>query len=307
MTKTTIVSGLALAAVLTVFPFTAFADDHQDCETGKGRDPIAACTRILDDGKLEAYQLARILYLRGFIWDEKGEVDKALIDYNRSIEVHPRIVGPFVNRGVIFAERGEYENAIEDYSRAIEINDKFALSYEDRGLAFAEMGEHDKAIADYESAMTLEPGTKIRVLNYRGECHRSKGQYELAIRDFNEAIELDRDYASAFNNRAITYRLTGEAPRAKKDFERAARLDPDGDPDKMRDRGLALFYLGRFGRAIGDFDRALRIQPKSAMLLYFRGKVKLKDGKMEAGNADVTAAEAINPRIARALDGYFVP
>jgi hypothetical protein len=56
---------------------------------------------------------------------------------------------------------------------------------------------------------------------------------------------------------------------------------------------------GRFApeQAIADYDAALRLQPHSAWSLYGRGLAKVRNGLASAGEQDIAAATAIQPRI----------
>ena len=62
--------------------------------------------------------------------------------------------------------------------------------------------------------------------NSRGIAFAMKGQQDQAITDFNQAIQLEPDYAGAFSNRANAYAARGEFDRALADYDRAisARL-----------------------------------------------------------------------------------
>ena len=51
--------------------------------------------------------------------------------------------------------------------------------------------------------------------------------------------------------------------------------------------------LGELDNAIADYDAALKLNPKLAASLYGRGLAKLKKGDTGGGNADITAAKAI--------------
>ena len=44
-----------------------------------------------------------------------------------------------------------------------------------------------------------------------------KGEYELAIKDYDEALRLDPKYSIAFHNRSIAYSHRGEVSRALAD------------------------------------------------------------------------------------------
>jgi tetratricopeptide (TPR) repeat protein len=49
-------------------------------------------------------------------------------------------------------------------------------------------------------------------------------QYERAIRDYSKAIELDPDYALAYNNREFAYQALGKTVEAEADFKKYEEL-----------------------------------------------------------------------------------
>jgi tetratricopeptide (TPR) repeat protein len=63
-------------------------------------------------------------------------------------------------------------------------------------------------------------------LNNRGIAYRDKGQYDRAIRDYDEAIRLIPNDAKLFNNRGAAYFSKGQFDRAIQDYDEANRLDP---------------------------------------------------------------------------------
>ena len=53
-----------------------------------------------------------------------------------------------------------------------------------------------------------------------------KGQYETAIEDCTEAIELDPDNVSAYLCRGLAYEKLGQSDQAIEDYETVLGLDP---------------------------------------------------------------------------------
>lgn len=78
----------------------------------------------------------------------------------------------------------------------------------------------------------------------QGSDHYAKGDYEQALRDFNEAIGLDTKSASAFNGRGASYFAKGGYDRAIQDYNEAIRLDSK-TPRALLNRGIANLYAGR--------------------------------------------------------------
>lgn len=52
-------------------------------------------------------------------------------------------------------------------------------------------------------------------------------EYELAIVDYNKAIELKPNFVEAYKLRGACYHQLGETDKAQADFNRAAQLDLD--------------------------------------------------------------------------------
>ena len=53
------------------------------------------------------------------------------------------------------------------------------------------------------------------------------GEYEQALADYTQALELDPEYAMAYNNRGLTYGKIGKYEQALADFNRALELEPE--------------------------------------------------------------------------------
>ena len=70
-------------------------------------------------------------------------------------------------RGKAYQLTGDVEHAIRDYTRAIELGPVFTVIYYSRGIAYAESGDYEQAIRDLERYLELTPDAPDRedVLN----------------------------------------------------------------------------------------------------------------------------------------------
>jgi len=81
---------------------------------------------------------------------------------------------------------------------------------------------------------------------------------EEALKDFNQAIELDSKYAWAIARRGETYGLMKRYQEALADFDQAIELDSNKDWGYY-DRALAYQALNQPDNAKADLDRAIQL------------------------------------------------
>jgi tetratricopeptide (TPR) repeat protein len=93
--------------------------------------------------------------------------------------------------------------------------------------------------------------------------------------------------------------------QALADCNESLRLDGN-DTDALASRGLTYLKLGQLADAIVDYDAALKVAPNHASSLYGRAVVKLRQGDVEGGNADIATATAIQADIADKFARYGV-
>jgi tetratricopeptide (TPR) repeat protein len=90
----------------------------------------------------------------------------------------------------------------------------------------------DSELAIRSCSVIIQEGTKTgpdlsAVFYNRGNAHRSKGDYDRAIQDYDEALRIEPDDEDILNNRGVAYRSKGQIDRAIQDYDRAIQLRPD--------------------------------------------------------------------------------
>ena len=84
-----------------------------------------------------------------------------------------------------------------------------AKTYHDLGIMYSEKGEYDLAISEFNKVLEIYP-MSAETYNNRGITYSKKGQYDLAVSDFTKALEIKPDMAKAHYNRGITYAKKGQ-------------------------------------------------------------------------------------------------
>ena len=219
----------------------------------------------------EIETLAFLAFHRGNFMMILGQIDEALKDYSRAIELSPNNAAAYTNRGVAYGEKGEFDLAIKDYFSALKINPDFANAYNNRGYTYGEKGEIERAIKDLDRAIQIQQDFP-HAYNNRGYAYYKKDEIDRAIQDFNKAIELDQDFAEAYSNRGAAYNKKGEANRAIEDLNVAIRLKDDYVQAYINRAG-AYWNKGEYNLAIKDCDAAIRLDKKCAEAYNQRGTV----------------------------------
>lgn len=106
--------------------------------------------------------------------------------------------------------------------------------------------------------------------NQQGVTYSEQGQYDLAILEFNKALEIAPGFPEAYNNRGITYSKKDQFDSAISDFSKALDIDPK-DTKVLYNRGLTYAIEGQFDLALSDLKKCLELVPTNADAYDSRG------------------------------------
>ena len=249
------------------------------------------------------------------------EIDSAITNFSRAIELDPDDVDAYYLRGLTYSLEDEYDKAIADFEKVgqldpnhTDVKEVHAAVYIARGGYYGLNRDFDRALADFETAIELDPdNTDVRIAPARvhvtrGISNYDEGDYGEAIADFDSAIAnferiigLDPDnadtrilFASAYFMRGIANYEEGfsdemfaDLDRALENFERALELDPNKAEAKVAVanayliRGIAYFQEGDDDKALADFERILELDPDNTDIEEFRWDAQNKIAKIE--------------------------
>jgi len=168
-----------------------------------------------------------------------------------------------------------------------------AGTYLDRGILFASRGDFEMAIHDFTEALRLRPNWEAAYM-LRGRALQAS---VLHTTDIQASFEQ-------FTSRHVSGRVTTEQARvlnlAIEDFSRAIRLDPN-NARFYRERGWVHSNLWDFDRAIADLSQAIRLTPNSAGAYATRGAIHLNRGNFDLAIADFNQAIRLDPNNANAF------
>jgi TonB family protein len=170
-----------------------------------------------------------------------------------------------------------------------------------KGIAYMQLANDDLAIVNFNKAIELNPQRFISYLS-RGLAYRHKENYDRAIIDFGRAIQLELKMASAdVEQSKDDFHELYE--KASHDIHKLIQLDPEPWFYWFRrgaaydERGKAYFDKGDYARAIADFSTLIQLDPNHAEAYLNRGSAYGQKDDLDRAIADFDRAIQLNPRL----------
>jgi tetratricopeptide (TPR) repeat protein len=94
----------------------------------------------------------------GFALYSKGNIDEAIGEYRKALELNPTLFDARFNLGVAYHSKGSIDQAIGQYQLALIHHPGSASTHNGLGMAYGRKGDLDKAIEHFQAAVDLAPG-----------------------------------------------------------------------------------------------------------------------------------------------------
>lgn len=79
----------------------------------------------------------------------------AVADYDRALQINPRLVYAWFNKGNLYYTIGDYTSALQCYNEALRTDPQFAEAFFNRGITYLRMGNKRQAFSDLSKAGEL--------------------------------------------------------------------------------------------------------------------------------------------------------
>lgn len=182
---------------------------------------LAAATAVptaLDDGLVELQQLLTSV-ANDQLHTGKPHVAERLCWQLLDLDESQTAV--YLTLGTAIARQGRYDEAIAHWQTALEQQPDLAEAYRYQGEVWQRLGQIPEAIAAYTQALTCQPEWHT---HYNlGLCFGQQRQWQAAIEQFNQAIQLNAEWTAAYGDRAWAWLQQGNWKAAQVDFYQATQ------------------------------------------------------------------------------------
>lgn len=267
--------------------------------------------------------------LRGNAWAESGDIDAAIADYNRAIEIDPEYHAAYILRARAHLERREYdaaladvdkvlaanpenvsaiatragirqakreyEQALADYSEYIRLAPRQAWGWYSRASVYGEMGEHERAIADLNVAIQRNANDVNGVL-LRAQAYGEKYDFEKAFADCAVVIAMAPESAAGYFVRGNERCVSGDVAGGMQDYEQALRLDPT--QNYVRHQRVTFWNaLEEYSKALAEVETLINVAPEDGATWELQAETLFELGKTDEALAAIEKAISLDQEI----------
>ncbi|XP_009579312.1 PREDICTED: tetratricopeptide repeat protein 6, partial [Fulmarus glacialis] len=207
---------------------------------------------------------------RGNSYMENGHeagCKQAQKDFLRAIHLNPKCIKARICLGYNLQALGKLQRAWSQFTVAICFDPKCHAAYDGRASVCLQMGETFAAFQDTNAALKLT--TTAPLLTNRGVINQLMGYLSCAMKDYQQAISVDPNYALAYFNAANIYFHNRQFSQAYCYYSKVLQLDPRNESAVMN-RAITNTLLNNIEEAKEDFEKAICLCPFSAAVYFNR-------------------------------------
>ena len=263
-------SARSRAAALTVVLCAAANFSMAMGRTGPPKEPAAPLDGQSNLSPVQASHAEALAeYATGVSEEIRGDLDKALDRYQRSLQLDPHNAALAVRLGQIYATRRDITNAVSVLESSVKANPNDAeLSYW-LGYVCRSDNQNEKAITAFQHALKLDP-TNLNALGGLLDIYALKDSSAEAVKLFDRAFrqKVDvsgywtrlGDFYTAISRQKPTWAKKIDRKRIQQCYEKASALSPDDTDIEIR---LADTYAdnGDFQKAADSYAKLLATNP----------------------------------------------
>ena len=165
--------------------------------------------------------LPRTHFAAGQLFEQQGELRRAIVQYQKAIAAGPDHVGAYNRLGVLFGRMGRHADAEQALRKAVELRPDWAFLRNNLAFEYMLQERWADAEAELRNAVRLQPQF-ARAHNNLAVTLFKQERYEEALQEFRQAVpEPD-----AYYNLGLMFRADGRLRDAADAFEQVISLAP---------------------------------------------------------------------------------
>ena len=212
-------------------------------------------------GTTENSKMAEGYYNRGISHLQTKDFEKAMVEFQRSINTDPKFKMSYYAMGMVYDMMGKFSDAEKYYKETIDIDPEFADAYNSLGTIYMKQKKWKEALKAFQKTLQNKMYATPNI------AYVNMGDVYLNLEDYPKAIEAYREAKRYANQDYIIYRLgvtltrAGKTKEAIGELQEGVALTPK-NPDMRLALGLALLKDGNKNAALTEFKKVVEFAPQ---------------------------------------------
>ena len=223
-------------------------------------------------------------YIMGVIYDNFGDTEDAIREYNKSLEHKPDNPEVYVKLGADFMLQGELDRSEETLKKAVSMDPGSVDAYILLGIINTSRGEFSSAERYYEEALKCEPDN-IKVLTFLSDLFVVQHELDKAAEVYEKILDIRKNDAFLYFNLGIIYSKLNLLDKAEEKLTKAIEVDTDHVEAQMV-LGLLYEVDGKHIDAIQQYEKVINIDPKNKEAHVRLGQLYHRLGETEKAIAE---------------------
>ena len=255
----------------------------------------------------------------GIAYYDSAKYKQAIAAWKNALEFSPYDAEIYNYIGVAQQHQNKIEQAKESFKKAVNLKSDYYQAYNNLGYMYFLLDEYENALQEFDSSLTINPefeqaknNKKLVETIVAGKI--SKKAFEIVekaskeldyaeqIKLYQEALNLNPDYAKAHNNIAVAYYYEDYQDSAYAHLIKAIKINKEY-PEAINNLGYLYKNDGKYDMAIKLFLKAITLQPKSIVALNNLGETYLLNNEAEKAKKVFAKVLEIDPQNKRAKAG----
>ena len=230
----------------------------------------------------------------GSVYSSKGELDKSLEYYFKSLNINDKIFGSdshqssetLNNIGDVYHSKGEYDKSLEYHFKSLNIRDKtFGINSHQSsdilnniGRVYHSKGEYNKSLEYFFNSLNIkdkifgsDSHQSSKTLHNIGAVYDSKGEYDKSLEYYFKSLNIsDKIFGSdshqssdTLHNIGLVYYSKGEYDKSLKYYFKSLNIKDKTFGSDSHQSSKILHSIGVVYQSKGEYDKSLEYFFKS--------------------------------------------
>jgi len=208
------------------------------------RNSLGSAEKTLEQAVLINHQNAEAFYLLGYVYSKKGKFKKAILAYQKTLNLDPFHTEAAIALSSLFNDVGKYREGAAVFYKTKKRLDKTPVGYDPKineslaekhfelGLLYQRFERFQEAQHEFTKALNLAPSHLVASIQM-AKCLAKNGDKTAAIRFLRKTIDAHPKSAEARIQLGILLHSTNQIQEAQREWKEALSLEPDNRSAQM--------------------------------------------------------------------------